>query len=270
MAGFIDFPSGVFKPDPAGDLKSKGPAGAYDRVYRRWLPVDWRWVSDDGSSYVYATYSSDVPNTGETSVIHLVNVSTGVDRVVLKTGQYAITDYVGTGVYLTAWVGGHGGPGPEVGWVLNPTTGAVRALTGGEKYGQRIGAGAGWRDDIYDVDPNVPGMPAPNRITRIDLRTGAEATWFYERNANSVSLMAFDMQGHPLVASTLGDSFSVWRLTDAAHRTELFSGKGFPLGAIADSHGVWISDGTSTYLYMAGLGVQKVSRSTGRFAGGCH
>jgi hypothetical protein len=177
---------------------------------------------------------------------------------------------VGSGVFLKAWVGGIDGPGPEIGWVLNPTTGTVRALAGGEKYGHSIGAGAGWRDDIYGVDPTITGIPGPNRITRIDLSTGAEAVWFYQPKANSVSLVGFDGQGRPLVAAMIGEEFSIWRLTDASHRTELFSGRGFPLGAIADSHGVWISDGTATYLYRSGLGVQKVSRSTGRFAGGCH
>ena len=270
-AGFIAFPAGSFAKDPSGNIKPKTFGLAYDRLYSRWLPVDWRSVSDDGSHYAYATYSDTFPSNGATSVIHIVNVATGADRIVLRTGQYVITDYVGAGIYLTAWVGGHDGPGPQVGWVIDPVAGSLRALIGGQKYGYWIGSGAGWRMDYNPADPTVhQGMTGPNRIIRVDLASGAEGTWFYQQGADGVQLEGFDRLGHPIIESEIGSVSTMWLLSDASHRSKLFSAPQFFNGAMADLHGIWFSDGTATYLYNAASGLQKVSVTGGQIAGGCH
>jgi hypothetical protein len=271
QAGFISFPDGTFAADAAGAIKSKSFGLAYDRGYNRWLPVDWRFVSDDGTHYAYATYSDTVPTAGAYSVIHIVNVSTGADRAVSRNGQYVIDDYVGTGIYLSAWVGGHDGPGPQIGWILDPSTGGVRALAGGQKYGYWVGAGAGWRTDYNPADPTVhQGMTGPNRLTRVDLASGAEEIWFYQQGADWVQVLGFDRNGHPIVSAGTGQVVAIWLLTDPTHRSRLFSGSVFMSWATADSHGIWLSDGSATYLYTASSGLLRVASVGGQIAGGCH
>jgi hypothetical protein len=269
QAGFISFPSGAYAPDPAGNTPKTGLA--YDRAYGRWLPVDWRSVSDDGSRYTYATYGNNDPLSGTNSIIHIVNVATGADRILLRTGQYIIMDYVGAGIYLAAWIGGHDGPGPQVGWVVDPVSGSVRALSGGQKYGYWIGSGAGWRMDYNTADPTVhTGMTGANRIIRVDLASGAEVTWFYQQGADYVQVEGFDRSGHPIVNSGVGGVSTMWLLTDASHRSKLFTGPTFFYSATADLHGIWFSNGSATYLYNAASGLQEVSLTGGQIAGGCH
>ncbi len=274
--GFISIPGGSFAPDPAGNQKSKGRGLAYDRGYRRWLPVDWRWVSDDGTRYVYATYSKDDPNTADAySVIHLVTVASGADRVLTRSGQYVINAFSGSGVYMSQWIGGHDGPGPQIGWTLNPYTGAVRALSGGQKYGYLVGSGAGWRDDYNVADPTVHnGMTGPNRLTRVDLATGAEETWFYQQGSDGINLVGFDRQGRPIVTSVVNPGASqvvtIWALTDARHRSQLYSGPVVPYSMMADSNGIWFSDGGATYLYTPASGFRQMASTGGQIAGGCH
>lgn len=269
--GFINFPSASFETDPAAILTSKAYGLAFDRAYGRWLPVDWRLVSDDGAHYVYVTYSSDQPGPGQYTSIHVVDVASGSDRVVSRSGQYVPYDYLGNGVYLTIWVGGHDGPGPQIGWVLDPSTGGIRALSGGQNYGYSIGSGAGWRTDYNPADPTVhQGMTGPNRLTRVDLASAAEATWFYQQGVESVQVLGFDRAGHPIVSSSVGQAVTVWLLADASHRSQLFTGSVYMNWAIADAHGIWFSDGGSTYLYTGASGLQRVASTGGEFAGGCH
>lgn len=274
-AGFITFPAGTFQADPAGNIKSKANGLAYDRVYGKWLPVDWRFVSDDGTHYTYATYSGDPTTPGSYSALHVVTVASGADRVVTQTGQYVINDYVGAGVYLSAWVGGHDGPGPQIGWVMDPSSGTVRALNGGQKYGYSIGAGGGWRTDYNTADPTVhQGMTGPNRIIRVDLASGSEATWFYQQGADWVQVLGFDQQGHPIVSSGVASGSSqeitIWLVTDPTHHSVMYSGSLLMNFAMADSHGIWLSDGGAMYLYTAGSGLKVVSPTGGQIAGGCH
>ena len=271
MPGFISFPSGSYAADPGGSIKSKGFGLAYDRGYKRWLPVDWRHVSDDGTQYAYVTYSDTVPSPGAYSVIHIVNVATGADRVVTRSGQYVINDYAGIGVYLSAWIPGRDGPGPQIGWVLDPSTGGVRELPGGQKYGYWVGSGAGWRTDYNPADPTVhQGMTGPNRLTRVDLASGTEATWLYREGADWVQVLGFDKEGHPIVSSGTGQAVAVLLLTDATHRSQLFSATGFMNGAISDSHGIWFNNESATYLYTASSGLREVASTGGQIAGGCH
>jgi len=270
-AGFITFPKGSFAADPSGNINSKAIGPAYDRGYARWLPVDWRLVSDDGAHYAYVTFSADQPAPGAYSLIHVVDVATGADHVVSRNGQYVLNDYVGNGVYLSAWIGGHDGPGPQIGWVLDPSTGGIRALSGGQNYGYWIGSGAGWRTDYNTADPTVhQGITGPNRITRVDLLSGNESTWFYQQGADWVQVLGFDRAGHPIVSSGVGQAIAVWLLTDASHRSQLYSASAFMSGAMADAHGIWFSDGSATYLYTASSGLLRVATTGGQIAGGCH
>lgn len=274
QAGFLTFPSGTFAPDPRGAIKPKamGDGVAFDRGYNKWLPVSWRLVSDDGSHYVYADYPNPDPTaSGAHSVIHIVSVSTGVDRVLTQTGQYIIMDYGGNGVYLTQWVGGHDGPGPQIQWKLNPSTGAVTTLPGGAKYGYWVAGGAGWRTDYNTADPTVhDGPTGGNRLIRVDLATGAETTWLYQQGADWVQVMGFDLKGRPIVVVGVGTQLTVWLLTDASHRARITTGTANYGWALGDSNGIWLSGVDGTYLYTTTNGLQKMSATGGQIAGGCH
>ncbi|HVH65538.1 MAG TPA: hypothetical protein VM674_05835 [Candidatus Acidoferrum sp.] len=273
-AGFLSIPSGTFAPDPRGTPAPK-PLNyglAFDRGYDKWLPVNWRLVSDDGSRYVYADYPNPDPlAAGAHSVIHIVNVATGADRVLASSGQYIIMDYTGNDVYLTQWVGGHDGPGPQVQWVLNPSTGVVTALPGGPKYGYWVSAGAGWRTDYNTADPTVHNGPSGgNRLIRIDLATGAETTWLYQQGADWVQVLGFDLKGHPIVGVGAGNTITIWLLSDVAHRSQIASGPAFYSGAVGDSNGIWLSGSDGTYLYTPIAGLQKMATTGGQIAAGCH
>ena len=76
--------------------------------------------------------------------------------------------------------------------------------------------------------------------------------------------------GHPIIECELASVSTMWLLSDASHRSKLFPAPQFFNGAMADLHGIWFSDGTATYLYNAGSGLQKVSLTGGQIAGGCH
>ena len=273
QAGFLTFPSGTFAPDPRGTIKPKAMGGglAFDRGYNKWLPVSWRLVSDDGSHYVYAEYPSPDPAPGAHSVIHIVSVGTGADRVLTQTGQYIIMDYTGSRVFMTQWVGGHDGPGPQIQWMLNPSTGVVTTLPGGSKYGYWAAAGAGWRTDYNTADPTVHNGPTGgNRLIRVDLTSGAETTWLYQQGADWVQVMGFDLKGHPIVEVSVGNQITISLLSDSVHRTEITTGPTNYGWVVGDSNGIWLSGVDGTYLYTSAAGLQKMSPTGGLIAGGCH
>lgn len=274
QAGFLTFPSGTFAPDPRATIKPKaiGDGLAFDRGYNKWLPVSWRLVSDDGSHYIYADYPNPDPTaSGAHSVIHIVNVGTGADRVLTQTGEYIIMDYSANAVYLTQWIGGHDGPGPEIQWMLNPSTGVVTTLPGGPKYGYWVAGGAGWRTDYNTADPTVHNGPTGgNRLIRVDLATGAETTWLYQQGADWVQVMGFDLKGHPIVVVGVGNQITILLLTDSVHRTQITMGPANYGWALGDSNGIWLSGVEGTYLYTSAAGLQKMSSTGGLIAGGCH
>jgi hypothetical protein len=264
-------PSGSFQPDRSASLTSRGNGLAYDRVIHRWLPVDWRWVSDDGLYYAYAVYPQPAPAPGVSSTIHVVDARTGMDRLVLSTGQFAIVDYTGGAIYLTSWVGGHDGPGPQVGWALNPFTGAIQSLAGGAKYGYWVAGGAGWRTDYNPLDPTVhQGLTGPNRLIRVDVKSGAEVPWFYQQGADSVEVLGFDAGGNPIIASVIGSTWTMWQVPAAGMPVRLFSSSGFWDNAVADAHGIWFSGSQGTYLFVSPRRLIKISAVGGEIAGGCH
>jgi len=113
-------------------------------------------------------------------------------------------------------------------------------------------------------------MTGPNRVTRVDLASGAEATWLYQQGADWVQILGFDQAGHPIVSAGTGQVVTGWLLTDATHRSQLFAGSAFLGWATADTHGIWFSDGSSTYLHTASSGLRRVASTGGQIAGGCH
>lgn len=272
-AGFISYPSGAFTADPASAIKTKANGLAYDRVFGRWLPVPWALVSSDGRHYAYGEYPDFSSYPLPDSVLHVVDVATGRDRIVAR-GQYVVSDYETEGVYLTQLVGGHDGPGPQIGSLLNVSTGTIRQLAGGAQYGYVIGGGRGWRAQFNTVDTTThEGMGFwTNQLFAVKLTDGSAISWLYRPGVDSIDVIGFDRQLNPVIDVATGNSAVILDLTAPNAATQLYSG---PIGtfqaALGDGMGIWLSGQTAgTYLYPPGGPLKKISATGGVPAGGCH
>jgi hypothetical protein len=276
--GFISFPSGVVTIDPAG----KG--GAYfDRAFSRWLPVGRDAVSPDGAHYAYV----DLGAPG-VFYVHVVDVRTGSDRALRENGsgfsfQPFVFDYATEGIYLTqAFERIQAGL-----WLVVATTGAMRQVS--KVGGLQVSAGNGvfWSGDVNPADPNpvVTGSSAgtlPDQIDRLDLRSGRQVVWLYQRRG--FIIVAQDIHGNPLIdayssktqvppkTDPLDHSATELLIAlDPKTRRSIFKGQLVEslAGAISDTHGVWFGSAQGIYLYSDANGLQKVSSQPGYPANGC-
>ena len=272
-AGFISYPGGTFTADPAAAIKTKANGLAYDRGFARWLPVPWALVSSDGRHYSYGEYPDFSTYPLPDSVLHVVDVATGRDRIVAR-GQYVVSDYETEGIYLTQLVGGHDGPGPQIGALLNVSTGSIRQLTGGAQYGYVIGGGWGWQAQFNTADTTThEGMGFwTNELFAVRLTDGSTTRWFYRPGVDSVDVIGFDRQLNPVISVGTGNSAVILDLTAPNAATQLWSGpQGTFWSALGDGVGIWLSgQAAGTYLWTPGGPLKKVSATGGVPAGGCH
>jgi hypothetical protein len=216
--------------DIAGGMQRGGGAGTmFDAAYSRWLPVGSKSVSPDGAAYAYAQSFSD----GRTAELHLVNVASGADRVLL-TGNWYVLDFETSGIYL----GSLDSPGI---WVLDPNAAAPRQLTKGPGPWSLFG-GFGWSTDLDKTDPHprpVLGGFAPNLLVRLDLTTGVDMPWVHKPGA-AISIVGADMEGRPLI-EVFSDVHETDLVTgsEATKRLFLFTTQDPMTPAATDSHGVW-------------------------------
>jgi hypothetical protein len=123
--GFIHFPSGNFVEDPAGAMVAvppptdrgaialrrtvkepqlQGPGGPfYSWSAARWLPVEREAVSPDGLRYTYAEPYWSTASYPSGSRVHVVNVATGLDRVIYDVAPYTVIDFASEGIYVQQW-----------------------------------------------------------------------------------------------------------------------------------------------------------------------
>jgi len=281
--GFAAFPSQSVIED------NSAPGGSlfYDRAYSKWLPVLRDAVSPDGRSYAFSKLAGNAyANSG--SEVHVVDVATGVDRVIY-TGSYpfAVLDFAAGGVYLTSAVP----EGYQRGlWFLSAAGGSPPRLISSSIASPAVGGGAGWGIDFNPADPHPApgGLEGPmNRLLRYDLATGAVEPWFYQPGA-SLYPLGFDANGHPFVRSevpvpgsaTFAESTEIWLVAAAGTATRLSDDQSASapgnLGAV-DSHGAWFSSGygsggaSTVWLFAAGhmQAVAAVNLAQVSIAGGC-
>ena len=280
-AGFITFPNQTLQEDPSAPV---GKSVFYDRGLSKWLPVWRESVSPDGKRYAYSE-GNGYQNTG--GKLHLVDVATGVDRVIYSSNiVYGVVDFAADGIYLTA-AAPEGRPHGL--WLEDPGGGPTRLISS-TIIAPAVGGGAAWGLDFNNADPSPGpgGMEGPvNSVLRIDLSSGSATAWFYRPGAN-VYTVGVDPNGHPLVSADFAPSptdpngretAELWLVTSATSATRLFAGTGvsYPqrLAAI-DSHGAWFdgsygNGGTSVWLY-AGRSLQAVATVDVNYlavAGGC-
>ena len=248
QSGFLAISSGKYTADPNAGSSSNGMS--YDRPHHRWLPVNWAQVLPDGSAYAYSKEASPTPSRNE---IHIVDVSTGSDRMIYNQGSYHVIAYRPEGIYVDNHLSGTDASNGL--WLLDPTSGSLKAYPAGQQatWGW-IAAGAAW-----SYSPNGSRFGS-NSFARLDLSTGAVETWFQvaspqppEAGSKTIRMLGFD-GSHPLVQVYVDDHTSeIWRLTAAGQATrlpDLALGPLSPPQSIADSHGTWLiaADG-SVYLY---------------------
>ena len=269
-SGFITFPGGAFTVDPTSNPRLPGYSDnsyvngyTYDFKLARWLPVSYRAVSGDGSTYAYFS-----------TAMHLVSIESGSDRTLGAPPGWstammeppAILALTAEGVYAHA-----GLPGL---WLIG-TAGMTQVTK--EGYWDAVSGDAAWgrATNIYPAEGSVYS------ILRLDLKTGVAVPWFTKAGVQQV--VGADVHGNPVVMGTprtgTGDSdLELWVVTGRDQGTRIFSAHSVVQGqlvmglvtpAIGDSHGIWFQAGPSLYLYSAQSGVQKMADGRAGLAGGC-
>ena len=204
-------------------LSPSGAALTYDAAFARWLPVPKASVSPDGARYAYVDAIAGVPLP--TSRVHIVDVQTGADHIVVFPGaglaqrtQYlaGVVAFSKQGIYLSLY-GSNEGSGLDTGklWLMDPDRGTIR------KVSDQSSSEQGWlvTDDYawtfastLEASP-VPSdggsiQPSANRLVRLDLKTGQLTLWWVDTDYEPVSspgaatvlgVMGVDSAGSPIV-----------------------------------------------------------------------
>jgi hypothetical protein len=286
---FVDNGDGRLRSVIKRYLYGTGDTLAYTRRYGRWLPTTIAALSPDSAHYAYAEITQNSPRR---SRIHVVDVSTAVDRlvrdqVVSDQGFYVVINYQAEGVYLADI--GPSGEGQVGLWLLDPRSGAIRAVAppnqpstsrGGFSL---IGAGAAWYTDLAPGDqPPHQGIDPVDRLVRYDLKRLFGEPWF-RKPGLELEAIGLDGQSNPVVTTSsmkpdasASTSEQLWLVTSPGRASELYSGPGsesadfIQFGApLADDHGLWFGTNKGIYLYTPGGKFLKVSSAAGEVAGRC-
>jgi hypothetical protein len=285
---FVNFPAGDLSIDPNGAfvdapdrrLKSVaqpslygGAAGAtYTKRYGRWLPASVATVSPDSSHYAYWEFTF-TDNSASNSRVHVVEVTSGADRIIYSQGFYMVIDYESEGIYLAQT--SPMGEGYYGLWLLDPVSASLRAVAPPDQMFYLVGGGAAWRGDVAPGDQAPAGMFPMTRVLRFDLKSRVAAEWF-RRPGMQVQAMGFDGQGHPVVMASSEGSTELWLVSAPGVGRQIYSGPGtnspdYPWfsSPLADSHGIWFGSSKGVFLYTPDGKLQKVSTATGDIAGRC-
>lgn len=215
------------------------------------------------------------PVIGSAGRVHVVDARTGTDRVVYAgEPTFAAVDYSAAGLYLARFAASRAGTESSELYLLDPAGGMPRLLTGSDLQLDRggwraIDRGAAWGTRFTSGSAIWPG----NQLMRFDLKTGAVAEWLTSPIENTLALLGFDSDGHPLMLTEkASSSFSepihaeVLLLTGPDRAFEVFAtdnaqdplpGAGAAAGGVFDVHGIWIGGLGGIWLYQAGTGRRR-------------
>lgn len=284
--GFIAFPAASFTADPNGlvhrtasgtyandaSVALYGVTGmTYDLAAHRWVPTDPKLMRPDGRFYAYAT--------GD--YVHVVNVADATEKDFrvsvpgVDTSSVAVAEFDSAGVYLLA---NRTDQYPSGVWVMNQTTGDVRALAQ-VSGAMAVRGGYVWIGAVDPRDPSPPRLSSGNltydSIVRVDLATGNRTPWFY-RPGESVSLLGLDGHGQPVVGLASNSRMDFNSVTEVRlvprpgeQGALIFSGGWGLQGPQADGDRLWFGGGTGIYLYTAQHGLQNVFAGDGLPVGHC-
>jgi hypothetical protein len=262
IGGFVTVPGYAFTAAPANTF-SAGAKGAdkhwsYDAAIGRWVPVDHRLISPDGSWWVYGTPLE--PSISAS--LHLVDRH-GADRIVWTgtgraiplgwTAGGAVFVHVGTSAqFQTEYL------------LIDPATGKQRSLApiAGEAVGANTSGLWATRNLVAGLDSDK-NPPLHATILRTDVNTGETVTWWDQTISALVFILGFDANGHPILAISdmperyvlLESPTNETEITGDARAAELV-----PVSALGDSRGIWFGDvHGAIWLWNASQGLKPVA-----------
>ncbi len=250
----------------------------FDWTAGRWVPASWQSISADGLRYAYVDV---IPDSSEPlrnrTPVHVVDVTTGSDRVVHDGGSLAILDFAQQGIFLTQVTYGFSEGALKV-FLLNPDTGAFTTVLGTDRpFVDGAGGGAAWTvDDAPGTTSFTQYRLIGDRLSRVDIN-GQITPWFVLPSMD-VFLIGFDLEGHPIVAAANANSFEVWIAYGPSSAVRLYEGPanaspngiGFSTAIPDGPHGIWFSTSRGVYLYTATQGMKLVATGlTGFVSGTC-
>jgi hypothetical protein len=176
----------------------------FDRKAGRWVPAPWRSISPDGETY---SYSAPDPN-GTDRDIHLVDVTTGDDRVVLSKGNYEPLQLDAATLYLRDYQDGSTWNSGGL-YAFNVSAQALRVLhPGGGSAGPKegwIGISGGYAYG-YAQNPDDPTPPgsgeAPDEIVKLEVSSGLETQVVYHPGS-LVYVLGFGPDGRVIADTAL-------------------------------------------------------------------
>jgi hypothetical protein len=297
QGGFIDAATGVFSADPhsvmvydsapeltrtpdqpylysrgGGDF-AMAPA-TYDAPKHRWLPVPRELVSPDGATFAYA-----VAQPGATQGVHIVNVATGVDRVVPGTSgdpdargkHYGVIAYQSDGIYLNR-VGQLGGIGL---WLLNPATGAITQVsTDAPGVGVFVAGKQAWWT-APSANPYTSSDPYVTHQYLTGVAGQHGETWF-QRPGTGLHVLGIDTSGRAIVlAQSASDEISLLAIpNDSKTLSRMPNDPTFPQlvpfkTAVLDAAGWWIGSRTGVFLATTSGEFLRTSATPAVVVGAC-
>lgn len=181
--------------------------------------------------------------------MHVVDVRTGADGVLVSGRRLLPVRWTGEGVYLMDWPGG----GDVTLYQLSLSSRDLRPLPVKLDSALPLGGGAVWRAEVAAGVPArvAQNGPAPNSIVRVDLASGQTARWYSEANS-FVSLLDFATDGSPLVMAGRPGAMRLLRLTGPGQVADSHPVEILPT-TVTDRSGTWMiaTDGT-VLLYRPG------------------
>jgi hypothetical protein len=265
-AGWVTFPGGSYQVDPKANTSlphgSSFPLSkSYAKAVERWVPAPRDDLSPDGTHYAYA----DLPPVNN-SPVHVVDLPSGTNHAFNPgtpppDSSWVAVDYETEGVYLETQPNG---PAGMVGlWLLNPSNGAVKQIDATHSW-QYISGGGAWGTS----EPLTGHGPGPgSRLMRMDLKTGAIASWF-KRTDVEFTVAGADGAGHPVLQVTKNSAPQLLLITAANSATILQPAPGSAVPSLSnivhpvtDSHGIWFGDTAgSLSLYTPATGIKKMAQ----------
>jgi hypothetical protein len=187
----------------------------YDKPLARWVPGGQPALSSDGKTYAY------VDGVRNSSRVHLVDIATKRDTVVVDGGAWRLVGLAPDAVYLMqieflpaspaygVLVLGHGL------WMV-PLEGGTPVQLTSDARNWTLGPGAAWGGGS-----TVDVAGGPNDVIRFDLTTRQPTVWF-ARDTRAIVLGTDDL-GTPLIISDGADD-ELWMVPTPESKVEIWSG----------------------------------------------
>jgi hypothetical protein len=282
--GYIDLHSGSLTDVPESHLQPLGsnlaasggsPAlkgwsvgrSYHDDQQHRWVPALPQWVSPDGAQYLYLDYDG--------SALHLVDVPSGADRIVVSGRRLYPLAWTAEGVYVMDYSTGN----PASTYTLSVTDGRLTQLGAHLTGVVPVSRGGAWVASVANDVAAISGMNGPitNQVSRIDLGTGQAVRWYAQANA-TVMMLGIATDGMPLLLVSSGGTAQLAHLSGpgAVSDTQPLP-NGADLFSVTDAYGSWFADHRgNVMLYQVGSGLKVVATAPSStvyamfgVAGGC-